>query len=89
MSQSDPPEVVQTVFFAQLVVATGNEAQLIRWYAEGGEDRMQEFGVVGHSECYGLKGSFAGIEECVNLDGSELRLSQFHCTVAQTPSTHI
>jgi len=40
MLQSDSPEVVQTVFFAQLVVASGDEAQLIRWYAEGGEDRM-------------------------------------------------
>ena len=81
MLQSDLPEVVQTVFFAQLVVASGDEAQLIRWYAEGGEDRMQELGVVGHSECYGLKGSFAGIEECVNLDGSELGIRQFHCRV--------
>jgi hypothetical protein len=66
-SQTNSPKVIQTVFFAQLVVATGDEAQLIRWYTEGGEDRVQELGIVGHSERYGLKGSFASIKKCVNL----------------------
>jgi hypothetical protein len=82
MSRTPSPEIVQTVFFAQLIVATGDKAQLVGGYAEGGKDSVQELGVVRNSECNGFKGSFAGIEECVNLaevDGKVRRRHRNDC----------
>jgi hypothetical protein len=48
------PEIVQAVFFAQLVVAARDEAQLVRRDAERGEDGVQEFRVVRDPVCDGF-----------------------------------
>jgi hypothetical protein len=63
-----PPEVVQAVFLAQLVITAGNKAELIRGDAERGEDGVQELRVVGDPMGDGFVGGFPIIEEGVDLE---------------------